>query len=346
VQYISYRSHHQNSKAPHRRRAVRRGGTIAIIAAGGILAFLGFCALSVDLGRAAATRNKLQRACDAGALAGAQLLPENPDGARAEAARVARMNGAPDEATIRNQITIYNNNTTIRVPAQETIGYGFAAVFNMRSAKVVGAAVARVESASQAPANSNIEPIGITPDTLAAHRTGRVFQLDLVRQNKDNLGLNEMVLFDLRDSSGKSPHVMEETIKNGWQDPIKVGDYETTLNAAENSQGKKFADAIEFRLDQARGAPWFDNGDRTVEAENIDPTSKRVMTFIMTPPQVAVVGSNDALVTGFVTVYVKGISADGTKLDVMFLPPRFLSNGTSGTGPVSGTGFRTVRLID
>jgi hypothetical protein len=70
------------------------------------------------------------------------------------------------------------------------------------------------------------------------------------------------------------------------------------------------------------------------------------MTFIITPPQPAVVGTNDALVTGFVTVYVKGFSVDGRLLEVMFLPPRFLSDGTSGTGSSAGTSFRTVRLID
>jgi hypothetical protein len=272
--------------------------------------------------------------------------PRNPGAARDEAARVARINGAPDETAIKNQITIYNNNTTIRVPATETIGYGFAAVFNMHSARVVGAAVARVETASQAPANSRIVPIGITPATFEAHPVGTVFQLNPIRQNKESLGINELVLFDLRDSNGKSPHVMEETIRNGWHEPINIGDRETTLNASENSQEKKFTDAIEDRLNEARGHPWSDNGDRTVEARNIDPTSPRVMTFIITPPQPAVVGTNDALVTGFVTVYVKGFSVDGKLLEVMFLPPRFLSNGTSGTGPVTGTGFRTVRLID
>jgi hypothetical protein len=125
-----------------------------------------------------------------------------------------------------------------------------------------------------------------------------------------------------------------------------VGDTETTLDAAKNAQVKKFQDAIEDRLAKARKSPWFHYGDRTVKANNMDPGRKRVMTLIVTPPQAAVNGTNNALVTAFVMVYVKGISADGTKLDVMFLPPNFNANGDSGPGPVADTGVRTVRLID
>jgi Flp pilus assembly protein TadG len=341
VQIVNHNSRvHQQ---PSKKRRARRQGSIAIIAAAGIITFLGFCALSVDLGRAAVTRNKLQRACDAGALAGAQELPENPFGARQQAKKVAELNGAP--LVVLNEITISDSNTTIRVPAKETIGYGFAAVFNMRQGTAVGAAVAKVEAAAQVEAG-NVVPIGVTPDTLAAHPMGAQFQLNLVRQNQENLGLNEMVLFDLRDSSGKSARVMEDSVREGWPEPIKINDTATTLNAAENAQAKKFQDAIEFRLNQARSSPWFDNGDRSVEGKDMNLNSPRVMTFIITPPQAAVNGTNDALVTGFVTVYVKGISADGTKLDVMCLPPNFASNGNSSTVPITGTRFRTVRLID
>jgi Flp pilus assembly protein TadG len=204
MQFLSHNAGITTSS--ERRGRSRRRGSIAVIAAAGIVAFLGFCALSVDLGRAAATRNKLQRACDAAALAGAQNLPENPFEAKRIARKVAEINGAP--GVLDSEITIYDNNTTIRVPAKQNIGYGFASVFNMRGATVVGAAVARVESASQAPADSNIVPIGITPDTFSAHPVGTVFQLDPIRQNKESLGLNELVLFDLRDSNGKSPHAI------------------------------------------------------------------------------------------------------------------------------------------
>lgn len=52
----------------------RRRGAIAFVVAGSMVALMGFAALAVDYGLLNADVNRLQRGCDAGALAGASKL--------------------------------------------------------------------------------------------------------------------------------------------------------------------------------------------------------------------------------------------------------------------------------
>lgn len=53
---------------------VDQSGAIAVYAAIGMVAFLGFAALTLDIGRMVSVRGELQKAADAGALAGARAL--------------------------------------------------------------------------------------------------------------------------------------------------------------------------------------------------------------------------------------------------------------------------------
>jgi Flp pilus assembly protein TadG len=70
-----------------------------LLTAGGVLACLGFCALAVDYGTSVVVKNKLQRTCDAAALAGATELKRTGvdatdfANARARARAIATSNG-------------------------------------------------------------------------------------------------------------------------------------------------------------------------------------------------------------------------------------------------------------
>ncbi|HEX8236816.1 MAG TPA: Tad domain-containing protein [Abditibacteriaceae bacterium] len=338
VGFLRYDS--KTSEKGPSRRYVRRQGSIAVIAAGGIIAFLTFCALSVDLGRAASTRNKLQRACDAGALAGAQLLPENPAAARIEAAKVARINGAPNEAEIREQITIYGNNTTIRVPANEIIGYGFAAVFNMRSANVIGAAVARVEAGLPSVGEGDLVPIAITPETYMANRAGTEFKITRQRQNKGSLDYLEFITVNL-DKNGKSVRSTQDQITLGWDEEVKFGD-KVTSNNGSGGITNALERGIEDRIERAQNGTWKDFGQYS------DPPgdSPRVITLILTPPtSEANVGTYMAPVKGFVKVYIKAYNSTTEEMTVRVLPA-ISSNSDSTLGDPGTTGVRTIRLID
>ncbi len=357
----SVQNQHQAGQSRHSSRHVRRsgntrrGGSIVVIAAAGIVALLSLCALSVDLGRTAATRNKLQRACDAAALAGAQNLPEDTASARNIAVKVAALNGAPtvqaSDITFAdgdgNAATTNDANTKIIVRARETISFGFARVFNRNSGLVAAAATAIVQAGNNVTPNTGVPgivPVGITPSTYNAHPTGELFTIDLIRDDKEALALNDFVLFDLRDSSGKSPAQMQDQIIHGWDQPITIGDTETTLNAEEGAQAKKFEAGMLARFVQAQGIPWNDFGNLY---PNIPRDSPRVMTLLMTPENQPVNGTNDAPITGFVPVYVESVSSDGGQMRLRILPPTFLSEGQSQVpGNPTLSGVRSIRLID
>lgn len=83
-----------------RRRQDERG-SVAVLVAAGLTALVGLAALLVDAGRLYVTRSRLSAVADAAALAGAPLLPDDPDGAVQTAARYLEANGvAPAAAAI------------------------------------------------------------------------------------------------------------------------------------------------------------------------------------------------------------------------------------------------------
>lgn len=346
---------HQTGQPRRCSRHARRGGSVIVIVAASLIALLSLCALSVDLGRTAATRNKLQRACDAASLAGAQNLPQDTTTARNVAVQVAALNGAPTvqaaDVTFAdrdgNAATTNDANTKIIVRARETISFGFARVFNRNSGLVAAAATAVVQPTNIVTPNTGIPPIipiGIAPGTYATHPPGELFTLHLIRDDKQNLATNDFVLFDMREPSGKSPAEMADEVRNGWGEPILIGDVATTLNADNGTQGAKFEGAMSERLARAQLEPWRDFGN---QYPNVRRDSPRVVTLLMTPANQPVNGTNDAPITGFAPVYVESVSKDGSRLRLRILPPTFISDGqTPASGDTIVSGIRGIRLID
>src|SRR4028118_1730189 len=86
-----------------RKRDRKRGGSVIVIVALSTVALLGCCAFAVDYGILNADANRVQRACDAAALAGAAKFKKNGTStttdvtdtanARTEAILVAQQNG-------------------------------------------------------------------------------------------------------------------------------------------------------------------------------------------------------------------------------------------------------------
>jgi hypothetical protein len=166
-----------------------RRGSVVVWSALAIVPLLGCAALAVDLGRAAVTRNAVQRACDAGALAGAQELPEDTNKARTVAVATLTKNASVDPSNVTvsfsdtdsNPATTADANTKIIVRAQTSLRYGFAPILKIFGHQVYGGATAIVTPVGGAPANGvpDLVPIGITPGTYAAHRIGQLFTIDL-----------------------------------------------------------------------------------------------------------------------------------------------------------------------
>lgn len=331
----------------HRTHKRRSKGSVIVMVAGGMVAMSGFCALAVDYGRSVIVKNQLQRACDAAALAGVKYLPNNPDLAKVAAVYYAYQNGKvivpPDS------IQLTNGNSRIRVPATQNVRYFFAPVMKLYSGNVGTRATAAIQQRNNF-LPPTVVPIGITPSTYNTYKNGDAVIIEGIRQNKTDLDIREFVLFDLRTQNSKSPSHMQNQLQWGstFNEPTFLGGTETTLNAANVAQAKKFEDGMVSRFNAALGGQFGDDGTKFT---NIPPGSPRLMTFIVTPEQQAVNGNNNARVVGFAPAYVEVIRVEGDYMNmrVRFLPPTAGGGGSytdvTGSDP-DASAFRIERLVD
>ncbi len=343
-----------------------RRGSISVIMAAGITFFLGCGALAVDYGLLVADANRLQRACDAAALAGAAKLKVTGDDtydtyqARQEAVIVGRQNGAPFEA---GAITFANNNTQISVPSSTTRAFFFARLLGKSNGAITRsstAAVAPGGSLKTSGARMNVAPIGISWETYNAYKDDRQHtqDLELIRQNKSTFGLDDIVLFDLRtDPSSKSGAHMQNQLTGDEIRDASLGDYDTTLNAAQPSEQNHFASGLDDLFDQSSVAPWNDNNhthDGQLYDEILAGTSPRdnprVVYLIITPATFnASNGTYNTQIQGFAPVYIESyyqrtISGERImRMRVRFLPPA--SGSDDGVSPAPGNTFSGVRVV-
>ena len=128
-------------------------GSVLIVVALAMVAFMGMAALSVDLGTAYVTKSNLQKAADAASLAGAEMLPD-ASSARTTAITYAGINGisTSGQTSITNGIqtaeatatTPYNGDSTkVKVVCTRTVNYIFAKVLGINSGTVTVSSVAQ-----------------------------------------------------------------------------------------------------------------------------------------------------------------------------------------------------------
>jgi hypothetical protein len=115
-----------------------------------LVALLGMAALVLDVGAWFHQKRHLQATADAAALAGAQLLPNNPGGAQAQAVTYGGKNGggvaAADVAITSSRATA----DTISVKAKKTGNGVFSRVLGVVSVDIGATAKARVGAPEQA----------------------------------------------------------------------------------------------------------------------------------------------------------------------------------------------------
>jgi Flp pilus assembly protein TadG len=124
-------------------RSAESGQTVVVFALA-LTALIGFLALTFDVGQMALDRRSAQNAADAAALAGAQLLPENPDAAIADATAYAALNGVSDsELSAITVSSTYAPNDTIQVTLSRDVDFTFAPVLGLFASSVSVSATAR-----------------------------------------------------------------------------------------------------------------------------------------------------------------------------------------------------------
>lgn len=116
-----------------RQRARGERGQVLIIFAAGLIAFLGFVAMSIDVGRLVWARTQIQAAVDAAALAAAQSMPDAP-GATTKANEYWTNNSSfirSQGENVQFDVTFPPGNKAIAVHGEADIPTWFARIFGL-----------------------------------------------------------------------------------------------------------------------------------------------------------------------------------------------------------------------
>lgn len=372
------------SKIPALR--ARRRGSIAVFVALALVVLLVCGGFAVNYGLLAADANRVQRACDAAAMAGVYDLGTTlkytsatsvyTDEARARA--VAKDVAAKNGLTLNDSDIVFDTSgTRIAVQGTSTRQFFFNKFMGRDSSTVT-----RRASAGLAPVGSmssmgggrtgSVAPVGITWETYNAYQNAMdpsgnrpTVELTLIRQNKDvfkrdpnAIDADPFVLFDLRDSNAKSGAHMQDQLTGDEVEEAKLGDLETTLDAALNSEGPKLQDAVNTLITKAKSAPWNDNANLAAQnaqaaTGNIGRDNPRVINLIVTPATSdSKNGTFNTEIQGFAPVYIQGIEEETVsgvtvlRLQVTFLPPSVISGDVivPGTGSQWSGNYVTTML--
>ena len=331
-----------NKMRRYQNRRARRGGSILIVTAAGMIAFMGFCALAIDYGVLVSDKNRLQRACDAGALAGASQLPDK-DKATELAQATAKLNGTIVRAS---DVTFEENDKIIRVGAVFTRDLWFAKVIRIPRATVS----AYAKATGQSMTTPEVVPIGITANTYAAYKNDTLpHNIKWIDHAKESFGNDEMVFFDLRPQPAKSPKWFFEQLIGNDKQTVTIGadagatSYQTSLNTS--NPDKFFEEGMGIRFQRSSASPWLDTwtgneftstGIRYNEilAGTHPPANPRIMHLIVTPETTeSKKGTFDALVTDFAPVYVEKIYSESGDpgMTIRFLPKDQFGGGGNAT---------------
>lgn len=350
----------------------KRTGNILIVILIVIVPLMGFGALAVDYGVLINDKNRLQRACDAAALAAAQELKVSNDSADTQSATAmaiatAKQNGVTVTA---GEISFSNDNCDITVNAKLTRNLFLARVLGITKGNTAASATASVTTSSPGY-TPYVSPIGITASTYSAYKDSykdsnpAAHGLKLIRHQKEAFGKDDFVLYDLRQQNSKSGKWMYRQLIGTDKEPItiipdgaacsNITTYcQTSLDSSKTSETKKFKDGIDELIAKAAGSPWFDPGGLNyyynMKDGLADYSNPRVLNIIVTNDYPTYnVGSTNMPVKYFVPVYIDGYDGDTGILTVRFLPPGSAANGDillPGDDGDATTGVRTVRLLD
>ena len=168
---------------------------------------MGFAALVIDVGMMTIERARIQGAADAAALAGARMLPGNPNAAIDDAAAYAALNGINEgEIAAINVTTTGSANDTLQIELERDVAFGFARVLGLYGATVSVSATAHTGGVVGA---GKLAPFAVEESVFAGLGQGDSTTLKYNATNGDNGNFLPLAL----DAPGASEY--EENVKFG-----------------------------------------------------------------------------------------------------------------------------------
>lgn len=268
-----------------------------------VLAVLcGMVGLVIDIGVLYVNRIQLQKAVDAGVLAGAQELPDDASWAIDMAKFYANTNGRSGDVV---NVEVLNANKTIRAIGTRDVDLFFAQLFGLNTAAVSAKARANI---GVIVGYTGVVPFGLQQKTLT-YGVEYILKVGGGAGNTGNFGALSL--------SGKGANAYRDDIELGYQSPLKIGDWVSTKPG--NMSGPT-SQGVNYRISQDPNATF------TTVQEN----SPRIIVVpvIIGDPQ----GRDDVQIVGFAAFFLEGVGGSGKDNYVKGVFMRQVVAGEIGTG--------------
>jgi hypothetical protein len=291
-----------------------------------LVVLLGMAALVLDVGAWFHQKRHLQATADAAALAGAQLLPQNPGRATSEALSNAGKNGggvAGADVTITSSRA---TNDTIAVKAHKVSNGIFSRILGVMNVNIGASAKARVGAPAQA---LHVAPMVVSCDhDLIKNCNNGSAQPQFGKKttlNYDPMGApGAFGMLNLDGAQGTVGTSKEgDWILHGFDKYLGLGNYDSDPGAKFSSQ--EIGSALDARLGTVLLFPVFRTLTGTGSNAKYD-----IIGWIGFHLESYIVTGNNAVLSGWFEMYIaQGVQA-----------------GKSGNGAPLAFGVRTVQLID
>lgn len=304
-------------------------GQVVVILAVAFTVLLGFVGLAVDTGVMYLEHNRLVRAADAAALAGAQELPVDPARAEDLAKEYAGKNGIDPEQL---SIDISDDKKTIAVSVDKTVGLVFAKVFGYESREVSTAVSAKV-----VPVKSlrGAVPFSVKEQ---AFNYGDPYVLKEGVSGPDSDGARWCGWFGALDftGGGGGASEYEDMIVQGYSGDVSIGD---VIDIEPGNMAGPTADGVEERIESCTHVP-------SCTWNNHASDCPRVIYVPIVEEYSGSGGNRRVDVVGFAAFFLEGVeNHQGNNGDVL---GRFIFETVSAEtdDSVDGYGLQSVRLLE
>jgi Flp pilus assembly protein TadG len=274
-------------------------GQAVVLTTVALVVLLGMAAFVLDVGNWFRTDRRLQGTSDAAALAGAQMLPADPDGARATALEYANKNGGDVLPADILVTSTFNANDTIHVKAARNEPGSFTKVLGIDGADISATAKARVDSPVAA---RNVAPMTVYcghPLIQNCDGSGSpTFGVPTVMEFDKNGAPGAFGMLNLSGGSG-TPGTSEqaEWIRRGFDKYLPTGIYNS-------NPGAKFSSSqIQAALGDKEGQVLLFPVFRTLEGEG-ENAEYDIIGWIGFHLVKAVVHGHNAKLTGYFTEFI------------------------------------------
>ena len=299
-----------------------------------MFSLLGIAGVTIDVGNWLQSRQSLQAAADAAALAGASQIPSGWGTAQASAAAEFGKNSrAGDAASYANSSELTNSDSVTVTATRSTPTY-FTRLFGLSSITVTAQARATLESFQTVASNQDVMPWGVMKGSYTPGQSYSIYT-DNSSSNNGALSLPYVNNANCPVPNGANPY-RDEIDGNLNACPVSVGeqlDVKPGQNAGPTRQGIDSRITTWESVDQI--VQWGANGQATL----LDPTSKQLILIpIVEDPNGGtnwLNGSGTVRVVGFAWFIITpapGYTANGKTVTGVFVGLQ----DTASTGDVLG----------